>query len=309
VRGRRGLTLVAVFQADADRVPARVLELSGGADGVSLHVAADGAVGVECRSGGRKAEMVLQQLDARRPVLVLLSWDGATGDLRLRGREASGRTVEAKPVSQVAPRAALSQITLGGAGAAGRDAFQGHLAEVLVHAAALSVDQAQLLAGKQLPEHYFNALIDPKLPRLRPLPERLASKKPRVGPRSDWRVEASEHAEDAWLAIDGNPATRWRTAKPQAAGQWLQVGLLAVQEISGVALDVACVPGEQVRACRVEVSEDGQNWSEVATGGGGPPVVEILFPQPVKARHLRVGPSAGQAGARWGVAEIEIFAR
>lgn len=309
VRGRRGLTLTAVFQADADRVPARVLELAGGADGVSLHVAADGAVRAECRSGGRKAELLLEQIDARRPVLVLLSWDGATGDIRLRGREASGRTVETKPVTQAAPRAALRQITVGGASAAGRDAFQGHLAEVLVHATALSVDQAQLLAGKQLPDHYFNALVDPKLPRLRPLPERLTSKKPRVGPRSDWRVEASEHAEDAWLAIDGNPVTRWRTAKPQTVGQWLQVGLPAASEISGLALDVACVPGEQVRACKVEVSEDALTWTEVATGGAAQPVVEILFPQPVKARFLRVGPSAGQAGARWGVAELEIFAR
>jgi hypothetical protein len=309
VRGRRGLTLTAVFQADADRVPARVLELTGGADGVSLQVAADGAVRAECRSGGRKAELLLEQLDARRPVLVLLAWDGATGDIRLRGREASGRTVEAKPVTQPAPRAALNRITLGGASAAGKDAFQGHLAEVLVHAAALSVDQAQLLAGKQLPDHYFNALVDPKLPRLRPLPERLASKKPRVGPRSDWRVESTEHAEDAWLAIDGNPVTRWRTAKPQAIGQWFQVGLPAAREISGLALDVACVPGEQVRACKVEISEDGQRWAEVATGGAAQPVLEILFPKPVKARYLRVSSSAGQAGARWGIAELEIFAR
>ena len=307
--GSRGLTLTAVFQADADRVPARVLELVGDAGGVSLQVAAEGGVRAECHSGGRKAELLLGQVDARRPVLVLLTWDAATGVIVLRGREASGRTVEAKPVKLAAPAAALNRITLGGAGAAGNDAFQGYLAEVLVHASALSVDQAQLLAGKQLPDHHFNSLVDPKLPRLRPLPERLTSKKPRVGPRSDWRVEASEHAEDAWLALDGNPATRWRTAKPQTGGQRFQVGLPSARDISGLALDVACMPGEQVRACKVEVSLDAKNWSEVATGGGVQPVLEILFPKPVKARYLRVSPSAGQAGTRWGIAEVEIFAR
>ncbi len=309
VLGSRGLTLTAVFQADVDRVPARVLELSGGSDGVSLQVAADGSLRAEFRSGGRQAEMVLEKLDARRPILVLLTWEAASGNLGLRAREASGRSVEAKPATLAAPTTALSRLTLGGASVSGKDGFQGHLAEVLVHAAALTVDQAQLLAGKQLPDHYFNALVDPKLPRLRLLPDRLVSKKSRVGPRSDWRIEGSEHAEDAWLAIDGNPVTRWRTVKPQASGQVLQLDLGAAREISGLALDVACVPGEQVRACKVEVSEDGQRWSEVATGGGTQPVLEILFPQPVKARHLRVGPSASQSGVRWGVAELEIFAR
>jgi hypothetical protein len=309
VRGRRGLTLAVVFQADADRLPARVLELAGGADGVSLQVAANGAVRAECRSGGSKAGLVLEQLDARRPCLVLLTWDAASGEVGLRGREASGRTVEAKPVKLPAPGVALTRITLGGAGVTGDDAFQGHLAEVLVHASALSADQAQLLAGKQLPDHHFNALTDPKLPRLRPLPERLTTKKPRVGPRSGWQVEASEHAEDAWLAVDGNPATRWRTAKPQAVGQSFQIGLPAVREISGLALDVASVPGEQVRACRVEVSEDGKSWSEVASGGGTQPVLEILFPKPVKARYLRVSVLGSQGGGRWGLAELEIFAR
>lgn len=309
VRGDRGLTLAAVFQADADRVPARVLELTGGTAGVSLHVAADGAIRAECRSGGGRADLVLGQLDARRPVLVLLTWDAASGGLTMRGREASGRAVEAKPAKLAAPAAALTKITLGGAGAAGNDAFQGYLAELLVHASALSVDQAQLLAGKQLPDHHFNALVDPKLPRLRPLPERLTSKKPRVSPRSDWRVEASEFTEDAWLAVDGNPATRWRTAKPQAPGQTFQISLPAVRDISGLALDVACVPGEQVRACKVEISEDGQRWSEVATGGGPQPVLEILFEKPLKARYLRVSPAGTQVGARWGIAEMEIFAR
>lgn len=309
VRGDRGLTLTVVLQADSDRLPARVLELVGESDGVSLLVAADGAVRAECRSGGRKAELVLARLDARRPCLVLLTWDAASGDIGLRGREASGRTVEAKPAKLAAPAEALTRLVLGGADASGKDAFQGYLAELLIHASALSVDQAQLLAGKQLPDHHFNALSDPKLPRPKPLPERLTTKKSRLGPRTDWRLDASELAEDAWLAADGNPVTRWRTAKPPASGQWFQAVLPAAREISGLALDIACAPGEQVRACRVETSEDGQSWTEVATGGGTQPVLEILFQSPVKARFLRISPSGGQSSSHWGIAELEIFAR
>jgi hypothetical protein len=161
VRGRRGLTLAAVFQADADRVPARVLELMGGADGVSLGVSAEGEVRAECRCGGRRIELALPQLDARRPCLVLLTWDAATGEVGLRGREVGGRTLQAMSVKLVAPAAALSRLILGGAGTSGNDGFQGYLAEVLVHAAALTVDQIQLLAGKQLPDHYFDTLVDP----------------------------------------------------------------------------------------------------------------------------------------------------
>ena len=156
VLGRRGLTLAVVFQADADALPARVVDLAGGTDGVTLQVTTAGAVRAECRNGGRTVNLDLAKFDARRPCLVLLTWDAATGAIHLRGREAGGRAATAKEVKLEAP-GVLDRLTVGGAGATGKDAFQGHLAEVLLYAATLTADQAQLLAGKQLPDHYFQA--------------------------------------------------------------------------------------------------------------------------------------------------------
>ncbi len=311
VRGERGLTMAVVFQAETGEPSIRLLDLSasGGQGGVSLHLSGDGQVRADFRSGGQHHSMTLPALDARRPCLVVLTWQASTGMLGLSGREANGRTALAKTGRLAAPTMPLGQFVLGGEGGAREGRFKGYLAECLVYASALKADQVQLLAGKQLPDYYFNALNDPKLPRQRPLTERLTVKKARIGPRSEWKPDASEVAEDVWLALDGNPTTRWRTAKPQAPGQWLQVSLPVEKEISGLAMDVACVPAEQAQAYKIEVSTDGKNWSQAAVGEGGKPVMEILFTAPVKARHVRIHQAGSRPVERWGVAELEIFAR
>jgi hypothetical protein len=68
-------------------------------------------------------------------------------------------------------------------------------------------------------------------------------------PRLGWMVEASSSFTDGYggppaLALDGDPATRWTTGKPQAPGQWFEVAF--PEPTALVSLEVASIqfPGD-----------------------------------------------------------------
>jgi F5/8 type C domain. len=227
--------------------------------------------------------------------------------LFLRAREASGRnvTVEGKAT---APSQPLGQINIGGE-ASDASPFQGNLGEFILYASALKLDQSQLLSGSQLPAYYLKTVTPPNLPKVTPLTERLSIKKSRLGPRTDWIVNASHFPEDAWLAADGNTATRWRTDAPQKSGNWFQVSLKNDTEISGLALDVSCSPDEHPRGYNLETSLDGKTWKSVVSGENDKPLLEIALSQPVKVRHIRIKQTGSSLSAHWSIAELEIFAK
>lgn len=307
-QGDAGLTLAAVFQGQPASLPMQVLGLEADQDnGVVLAINKQKQVTAEFRSAGKSLTLTTPQVDATRPCSALLTWN-ANGTLFLRVRDAVNRNVSVEGKRHPPPTLPLHHLRVGGEG---RDAaaFQGSLAELIVYASALKLDQSQLLAGSQLPNYYFKTLTQPNLPKVTPLPERLSIKKPRIGPRTDWAVNASHLPEDAWLATDGNTATRWRTDTPQKPGQWFQVTLKNEREISGLALDVSCSPDEHPRAYEVETSLDGKSWKKAVEAKNDKPLLETTFPQPVKARHIRVKLTAGAPSSHWSVAELEIFSK
>ena len=51
-------------------------------------------------------------------------------------------------------------------------------------------------------------------------------------------VTAARRSKRARLAVDGDPATRWATARPRAAGDWFRVDLPAARSLRGVRLSV-----------------------------------------------------------------------
>ncbi|HCN30971.1 MAG TPA: hypothetical protein DIT64_20105 [Verrucomicrobiales bacterium] len=307
-KGDAGLTLVLVFQAQAAALPMRVLALEADKDNaLLLGVNSQRQITAEFRAGGRSETLAAPHLNATRPCAVLIAWN-ADGTILLRAREAAGRGVSVEKKGHSAPGKALKGLRIGG-GEQGASTFQGLLGELIVYASALKQDQAQLVAGSQIPGFYFKGTTPPNLPKVTALTERLSIKKPRVGPRTDWAVNTSHLPEDAWLAIDGNTATRWRTDTPQKSGQWFQVTLKEDREISGLALDVSCSPDEHPRRYEVETSLDGKSWSRAASGDNDKPLLEIAFPQPVKTRHVRVKQTGGAPSAHWSIAELEVFAK
>ncbi|HWH70767.1 MAG TPA: discoidin domain-containing protein, partial [Candidatus Sulfotelmatobacter sp.] len=103
-------------------------------------------------------------------------------------------------------------------------------------------------------------------------------------------------------AVDGDPATYWSSAFSDPA--WLAVDLGAVHKIGQVRI---LWEAAFSKAFSVQVSTDGQGWTEVyhtAEGKGG--TSEIRF-APVAARQMRV--LGTERGTQWGhaIRELEVF--
>jgi endo-1,3(4)-beta-glucanase len=105
-------------------------------------------------------------------------------------------------------------------------------------------------------------------------------------------------------ALDGQLGTRWTSGKPQAAGQWFQVDLGSVQTFKQIDLDANS--GDYPRGYQVQVSQDGQTWSDpVAAGAGTDWYVSIPLGTQT-ARYIRVI-QTGSAPAWWSISEVKVF--
>ncbi|NJP35389.1 discoidin domain-containing protein [Micromonospora thermarum] len=126
--------------------------------------------------------------------------------------------------------------------------------------------------------------------------------------RSGWSVNASVTGagSSAGNAIDGDLGTRWTTGTAQAAGQWYSVDLGAGSWFNHVVIDAGTgSPGDHPRRFNVETSNDGSNWTTIATGYGTSQVTTVNVPI-TQARYLRVRLTGG-TGNWWSIAELRVF--
>ncbi|HXP59977.1 MAG TPA: discoidin domain-containing protein [Dongiaceae bacterium] len=103
-------------------------------------------------------------------------------------------------------------------------------------------------------------------------------------------------------AVDGDPGTYWSSTFADPA--WLAVDLGEMRKISHVRITWERAYSKEFA---VQVSRDGQNWTDVsmeANGKGG--VSDIRFPS-AEARHVRI--SCTKRGTQWGhaIRELEVF--
>ncbi len=115
---------------------------------------------------------------------------------------------------------------------------------------------------------------------------------------------SSSHAKEYLPAnaVDGDPATYWSSTFADPA--WFAVDLGAAHKISSVRITWE---NAFSKAFAVQVSRDGQNWTDVfteANGKGG--ASEIKF-APTEARHVRI--SCTKRGTQWGhaIRELQVF--
>jgi len=115
---------------------------------------------------------------------------------------------------------------------------------------------------------------------------------------------SSSHAQEYLPAnaVDGDPATYWSSTFADPA--WFAVDLGRAYKISSVRITWEAAYS---KSFAVQVSRDGQNWTDVfkeENGKGG--VSEIKF-TPVDARHVRL--FCTQRGTQWGhaIRELQVF--
>ena len=141
------------------------------------------------------------------------------------------------------------------------------------------------------------------------LPDFLSAR--RELPRDKW--VALGVSGDGRAALDGDPGTRWSTNAPQKPGQWFTLDFGAPQTFGKIVLDSAASAGDYPRGLKIETSDDGATWREIASiadaRGCAPGGVMSLVVPPTTARHLRLTQTAEglSGGLYWSIHELRVF--
>lgn len=121
-----------------------------------------------------------------------------------------------------------------------------------------------------------------------------------------WNVTASstESGGSPNNAIDGNSGTRWSTGVAQAPGQWFEADFGATETFNQIQLDNSVDTNDYPRGYTVQVSPDGTNWTQVASGAGYAKSTPINFPA-VQARYIKLT-QTGSATNYWSIDELSV---
>jgi len=125
--------------------------------------------------------------------------------------------------------------------------------------------------------------------------------------RSGWNLTASNGQSSVGNAIDGNNSSRWSTNQTQRNGQQLVINLGQAQTFSRVVLDQTNSPNDYPRGYNVEVSNNGQNWTSVATGSPSQAnVLNIDFAEQT-ASQIRIRQTGSNGSFWWSIHELNVF--
>jgi hypothetical protein len=117
------------------------------------------------------------------------------------------------------------------------------------------------------------------------------------------RASSSQRDADPARALDGDPATAWRSRPGAGRDQWLSVDFGRPREFGGLVL--RWKQGEHASRYDVQFSDDGRKWRTVrrVTEGGGGPAALLLTES--ETRYLRVAFHDGPKPA-YALAELTV---
>ncbi len=104
--------------------------------------------------------------------------------------------------------------------------------------------------------------------------------------------------------LDGDPRTRWSSGAGQNPSMSLTLDLGREQTFTEIVLDARASIGDYLRRYRVQISDDGVTWSDVAAGPGRAALTSVALP-PTTTRHLRLSSGASSASS-WSVHELDL---
>ncbi len=115
-------------------------------------------------------------------------------------------------------------------------------------------------------------------------------------------VTARNRTHSPNLAVDGNPATYWSSNSTDPS--WLAVDLGAMKKISRVVINWEAA---FAKAFTIQVSPDGQTWTEVYKNDAGQGGINAIPITPVTARWVRM--LGTKRATEWGYAirELQVF--
>ena len=135
--------------------------------------------------------------------------------------------------------------------------------------------------------------------------EIMASAPQKLSHRDQWKLSASHKAQDLKLLVDGNVGTRYTVGTRMQPGMWVQVELPEVRQVAGLILDAASSGGDYPRGYKIEVSVDGSQWKEVASGEGSQAKTEIEF-EALPVKYLKIT-QTGKHSLYWSIHELDVL--
>ncbi len=140
--------------------------------------------------------------------------------------------------------------------------------------------------------------------------ESLAAALPKaLRPAADWKVSASDEADQALKGCDGDMKTRWETKANQKKGMWYQVELPEAKTVAGLRLDDSSRPSASPKSYKVEGSVDGKKWVALGSTRGLPGLSETYFAKEASVKFVKVTIADTQNNQPWAIQEFQLIAR
>lgn len=130
--------------------------------------------------------------------------------------------------------------------------------------------------------------------------------------RTGWVATASYSSDGSTpkQGIDGNAGSRWTSGwQNQNTGQgevWYQIDMGEMETINQIMLEYANSPSDGPQTYTMEVSEDGEEWEQVASGNGSNQLTIISF-KTVEVRYFRITKPASTKANYWAIHELYAF--
>jgi hypothetical protein len=130
---------------------------------------------------------------------------------------------------------------------------------------------------------------------------------PPVKSRLSWKLTSNRSKGQLKHAIDGKPATRWTSNRPQQKGTWIQIELGEAAQVTGVSLSTAGSPGDFPANYEVRTSLDGKTWGEPIAVGKGSRADPIIRWEPLQARFVKITQTGKKQGLYWSIHDLKLF--
>ncbi len=127
--------------------------------------------------------------------------------------------------------------------------------------------------------------------------------------RTGWTLSASSTGSgySTGNVKDGSAGTLWSTGASQTNGQWFEIDMGANIPFNQILLDTeknSTYEQDYPRGYTVQVSSDGTNWTQVASGAGRVKVTPINFTA-VTARYIRIT-QTGSSSNWWSIGDLAV---
>ncbi|MGI9239252.1 MAG: discoidin domain-containing protein, partial [Verrucomicrobiales bacterium] len=124
-----------------------------------------------------------------------------------------------------------------------------------------------------------------------------------------WKLSASHNPQSCGSAIDGNAGSRWDTGTTQAPGMWFSFDMREPRELTAITLHTENSPHDYPREYQVEISQDGESWTELVSQRSGSGVVTDIVLPATQTRHVRISQHGRSNSKYWSIHQLEVFAR